>query len=320
MKRIILESFICLMFICVVSCTTVEPEEEIVLPETIGSWTKLNQGIALPGIEDMYCFDRGDSIFALFQDGGLFSFTIETLEQQKEKKLPLTAWNTGVRYTAVSSGTTTYVVSSLDNKLYSLRNNQWTEVCEMGFRHDSFGGYYHGYISDNTIYLLSSSYSVAYDLNTGVWTDKSSSPEYWEDENHMNHVVYGGYSMNGLTYKGKVYIVKSEGDIFEYDPAIDKWTHLAKYPGVILDEIVCFAAGNSLCFGMGHIDHSPSYMEKWLENELWSLDLATLNWEEQEKIPFELEHGKLFYFYKNERLYLGHAPLTKYYNLYTYTP
>jgi N-acetylneuraminic acid mutarotase len=301
------------------SCSKETPTNDEVAEETIGAWTNMNKSVTLPGWEDLYCFEYADRFYALFQDGSLYSFNMEALEVVQENNFPGSG-NTGTKFNAVNLQNVSYIFNSIDNKLYRFEDGKWTVHCDLPFYYDGFGGYYQGLTFSNSLYLLSSNLSYRYIPETNEWFELAEIPDYYESEDHMTHIVYAGYTINGTVVNNKAYVISSVGDIFCYNPESDNWEYITKYPGVILDRIVCFSSDNKIYFGLSHIDHSPSYFEKWLENELWSYDLSADTWNEEEKIPFELPPNECFYFQFNDKLYFGYAPLPNYYQLYRFDP
>ncbi len=87
-----------------------------------------------------------------------------------------------------------------------------------------------------------------------------------------------------------------------------------------MEQTICFSADNKLYFGLSHVYRGEVYTKKWMENELWSYNVNTGEWAEEQNIPFDLEYGKVFTYLYNNKLYLGHAPLSKHYHLYCFDP
>lgn len=302
---------------CFMSCSEVAIVDDEEKLESIGSWTKLNKGVALPGTQGFNCFLNGDNVYVLFQESEFFSFNTNSFEVYTETNFPVSG-NSGTQYAAAQLGPNFYVFNTFDNKIYSYTEGNWCEVTDLPKAFIPFGGPMHSFVFENSMYLPGK--KCKYNLSSGLWSEVAEAPDYWESEDHTQYIAYGGYFFAAVFYNQKAYMIKTEGDIFEYNPATDSWEHLTKYPGIILDRIVCFASANTLYFGLSHIDHSPSYNEEWLINDLWSFSLISKKWNMEEAIPFDMPHGELFSYFTNNKCYIGHAPLTKYYHLYSYEP
>lgn len=293
-----------------------EPEDENPA-ETIGAWTKLNKGVSLPGWESLYCFQNEDSVYAIFQDGALFSFSQTDINVSQKTSFPKSG-NTGTVFAAIPLSNKFYIFNTFDDSIYTYHKDQWSLIGGRPLYTIQYGGPMFGLPYSNSIYLFMSKISTSYDLLSGVWTPKAEIPEYYEDENHTNHVVYEGGLMAGTSLNNRVFILLSGGDIFEYDFENDQWLHITKYPGTIMEKIVYFSKNNKIYVGLSHVYRGDSYNRKWLENELWSFDINSEIWTEEQNIPFDLEYGKVLTYFHDNKLYFGHAPLTKHYHLYSF--
>jgi len=304
----------------VFSCSKEDPQpEEEKASETIGAWTKLNKGVSLPGWESLFAFQNGDNIYTVFQDGALFAFNARNFEVEQKASFPLSGTDRS-EFIAVYANNRHYVYSTIDNNLYSYFDNTWTIENELPFYYPQYGGYTLTVPRSGSLYFLRGAKPYRYNLTEGNWIELASIPEYYENEDKTEFVVYERGSVTGAVLNGIPYLLTSGGDVFQYDFEGDQWHHVTKFPGSLMEKTIGFSAGNKLYFGLSHVYRGEVFNKKWMENELWSYNVYTGEWVEEQNIPFDLEYGKVFTYFYNNKLYLGHAPLTKHYHLYCFDP
>ena len=119
-------------------------------------------------------------------------------------------------------------------------------------------------------------------------------------------------SPTGLTQVGKVligdkaYMIMSDGDIYEYDFVSKVWSIETTYPGQKNSRFVYFSFNNKIYMGLS-IKASTTDMANSMHQDFWSYDLTLGIWNEVEPFPKKLEDGKIFFFFSNSKLYLGHG-------------
>jgi hypothetical protein len=284
-----------------------ETPENLPVGITIGAWTDLQKGISVDGWGYAYCISNGNKGYAILDEGVFFEIDFENGFNRKRTNFPVHG-STGATFTLVHLNDSVLVFSNMSKTIYQYRDGSWSNHSIMPSFMNQFWGYYHGISASDNLYLVSSARSYRY----------SETAKAWEIIESMPSTQSG--SIAGTNLNGKAYIVRSKGEVFEFDPETENWTYITDYPGRILNRLVSFSQGNKIYFGLSHIDHSPSYKEYWFDNKLWSFDIHTKTWKEEEKYPFELSYGRFLSFFINGKLYVGHEPLKGYYQLYSYDP
>jgi N-acetylneuraminic acid mutarotase len=120
-----------------------------------------------------------------------------------------------------------------------------------------------------------------YDIGTNKWTKKQTFP----GDARANAV---SFSINGKIYVGLGTNYNRNNkeqvftDLFEYDPATDKWSAKADFPSEGRDQPVFFTIANKGYVGTGNT--IPSSAES-VKSDFWEYDPATNKWAAKEDFP-----------------------------------
>jgi hypothetical protein len=167
-----------------------------------------------------------------------------------------------------------------------------------------------GIAYQNKLYFFNPSYLVSYSYDL---------------TNQQQEVVPGlpaGLQPVGKMLIGdKAYVIAESGDIYVYDFVSTIWTNLTQYPGNRLKKFVYFGYNNLIHMGLSYDTSNEAFQD------FWSYDTTLGQWKELEPFPKRLENGKMFFFFSDDKLFLGHGISmgVKYNNrhkfkLYSYDP
>ncbi len=157
-----------------------------------------------------------------------------------------------------------------------------------------------------------------YDVATNKWTMKQSFPS----DARANAV---SFSINGKIYVGlgtnynRSNKEQTYTDLFEYDPATDKWTAKADFPSVGRDQAVFFTIANKGYVGTGNT--SPSSAAT-VTSDFWEYDPATNKWTAKADYP-STPRCRAFGFAIGNKGYLGGGEdlnVSKLSDFYEYDP
>ncbi|MDB5035478.1 MAG: type sorting protein [Chlorobi bacterium] len=87
-----------------------------------------------------------------------------------------------------------------------------------------------------------------YDPATSKWTKKANIPGVTNERAFCTGFCIGNKGYVGFGYDGNTNI---KNDLWEYDPASDKWTRKTDFPGTHRDGVTCFVIGSNAYIGGG---------------------------------------------------------------------
>lgn len=155
-----------------------------------------------------------------------------------------------------------------------------------------------GYNSNGFLTVTNDWYE--YDVATNKWTMKQSFPS----DARANAI---SFSINGKIYVGlgtnynRANKVQTYTDMFEYDPATDKWTAKADFPAVGRDQSAFFTIADKGYVGTGNTDPSSASTVK---SDFWEYDPATNKWTTKADFP-STPRCRAFGFAISNKGYLG---------------
>lgn len=250
-------------------------------------------------------FSSSDYGYLLYHSK-MVRFDPSTLQLSNSSNFPASGGDF-TNFTAIKSGNDQYVLSALANWLYRLSNEKWYQQAAIPFDYWLFNGRYQGLAVNNQIYCLSSYKSYLYDPATDTWQQKATLPA-------GNFV-----SVAGTTLNGKAYVITSDNNLWEYNPDLNNWRIITKFPGILGDKFVSFSYHNQLYFGISTVRQISNLM---VDNHLWAYDVAGDKWTKKEDFPSNHAYGGLYYFFLKDNLYIGHENMGVWntYTLWKYDP
>jgi hypothetical protein len=259
-------------------------------------WSKELSGISLGGWGKPYGWSDDKNGYVIFQYAKVFKFDPEKVQFLRIADFPESG-NTGTKYTSIAKDKIQYIFNSTDKNLYQLKDRAWSIKSKTPLYFYT-SPYYHCYSTLNEIFILSSAESYSYDPEKSLWQTKSKVPAK-------------NYSIGGAYLNGFVYIMDNEKIIRKYNPQEDSWQYISTFPvnfseGLMfyeyyIGEIIGFSHDNNLYYGFCYDD------EKEIDETIWKFNIATNTWKEIQTFPIDLAPGNIFYFYLNEKLYIGHG-------------
>ena len=253
-----------------------------------------------------FSFSDNESGYTIYQSSKMDRFDPGTKKFTSTINYPFIIYDYDNLTTAVSGNVLYGLINGYN--LYKFINEKW--VFRSGFNsqyQQPFSGYCQSLSVNNNIYFLSSRESFAYDLNFDTWQTKARLP------------IDGGYSNAGTTLNGKAYVITSDKNLWEYDPATDKWSLKSQYPGTLGERLAAFSYNNKLYFGISSNVHVANQL---VDKRLWSYDLTSNKWLTMEEFPSDHTYGSLFYFFLKNNLYVGmlNGGIGNNYTLWKYDP
>jgi hypothetical protein len=212
-----------------------------------------------------------------------------------------------LQFMSVTSGTSLYFMYTNYSNFFRLVDGEWTWQTKIPFESWLFTGYYQGLSVNNKIYILSSYQSFMYDPVTYEWQSKARLP------------IEVGTSNGGTTLNGKAYVITTDKNLWEYDPAADKWIIKTQYPGALGDRLAAFSYKEKLYFGLSSVSQQGTHL---VDSLLWCYDLTSNKWTVREKFPTDHIYGRLFSFFLKNNLYVGieNSGYNNNYTLWKYDP
>jgi N-acetylneuraminic acid mutarotase len=135
-----------------------------------------------------------------------------------------------------------------------------------------------GFAINGKLYIPAAREMYEYNPATNIWTKKSYPSELG---------YFGGgaaFSINGKGYLG-IGWVHDRGvdvnDFFEYDPATDKWTRKASFPGALRDNATSFSLPN----GKGYVGMGLGKPQLQYLTDIWEYDPVADSWTRTEDFP-----------------------------------
>ena len=105
------------------------------------------------------------------------------------------------------------------------------------------------------------------------------------------------YSLAYFIYQNKVYFIAQDRTIWEYSPQSDSWRVFTSYPGQLENG-----------FGMAQVIGDKVYIGLYRRtDQLWELDLKTLNWKTKNNIPGLPQSVNIGYYTFNGQIYILRA-------------
>lgn len=125
-----------------------------------------------------------------------------------------------------------------------------------------------------------------FDESSGTWSDLATPP-----------VVLNASNIHFI-YEGKVYLISSENELWQYVGGENRWELVGRFPG-------SFANG----FGMGQVLGDKAYVGlNRRNNEMWELDLISMEWKPKNPIPSIPQGIVVGHFQKDGFLYIMRVP------------
>lgn len=262
-------------------------DSAVIIADPFYSCSDTEYGYVIHSSSKMDRFDPATNKFSGIAD---FPYTIYSLQ-----------------FMSIASGTIQYFMYTNYSNFFKFADGEWTWQSFIPFQSRLFTGYYQGLSANNKIYILSSYKSFMYDPVTYVWQPKARLP------------IEGGSSNGGTTLNGKAYVITTDKNLWEYDPAADKWIVKTQYPGTLGDRLAAFSYKEKLYFGISSITQQSTRL---VDSHLWSYDLTSNKWSVKEEFPTDHIYGGLFYFFLKSNLYVGleNSGYNNNYTLWKYDP
>ena len=121
-----------------------------------------------------------------------------------------------------------------------------------------------------------------YDPSSNVWMQKADFAGGDRESAVGFSIGNKGYVGTGRRYNGNMLNYNDCQDFWEYDPATDKWTQKADFPGGVRFGAVGFSIGNKGYIGTGNDGGAIGEREK---NDFWEYDPATDKWTKKADFP-----------------------------------
>jgi hypothetical protein len=212
-------------------------------------------------------FTNGESGAVIFQSNYVYVFDPDKKEFLKSVNFPLPG-NSGAKFTAAIHGNNQYFFNNINNILYKYEAGLWSQQSTIPFTYGYFEGYYQGFALSDSIYILSSDQSYMYNIKANTWQRKAVVPMYsvggaedsgkayivtadksvWEyniyTDNWIKKTIFPGIlkqKIVSFSYDNKIYFGLSyfhytveknamDRQFWMYDPTLDEWKMLEKFP------------------------------------------------------------------------------------------
>jgi hypothetical protein len=267
---------------------------------TKSAWSLEMEGFTLAGWGQIYGCSDNETGYIIFQSSEFYSIDPEKKEVLRSSNFPISGSN---RFTSIAIGNIQYFLNDVDRNLYKFQAGSWIQQSNVPLRYYYYGAYYHGFAVSDTIFILSPKESYMYNVNTDLWQIKAKLPEdVW---------LYGGTNI-----KNKAYVIAMDKNIWEYDTGNDTWIKKTEYPGRLAVDIISFSFKSKLYYGLSRYRDPYLYH---IDRKIWIYDPASNIWDCTQEFPIDLSFEKLFFFYLNDKLYIGIGK-DKYYNLWKFDP
>lgn len=268
-------------------------------------WSRIESNLTYTG-EPTYGCSNSDFGYVLFGISGMYQFDPATNKFSTVQSYPKKG-NIYTRFTMVNAGKIIYTFSNISANLYAFDNGVWEIKSPIPSEYWRYSISHLGFSANNKGYILNSSESYMFDLNSNIWQKITDIPEEYGS-------LKGGTSIDGIAY-----LLTSKKHIVKYEASTDSWSILTTYPGIPYPDIISFTYNRKIYFGLtsGEVDDISK-----INKSLWSFDLESKKWEKMEDFPSDYSKGYMFYFYLKDNLYVGYSDYKDFsqYKIWKYDP
>lgn len=245
--------------------------------------------------------------YAITYDGRLYKFNLSDTSFVSESVVPITISRTSFNnyFLTASQGETLYYCSNGFREVYKYENGQWSTIGQLPINLSRYGGHFMSMVISNELVILGFKESYAMDLTTKVWRELSDMPGR-------------ALPIVSTTLGDKAYMMTNDKEIWEYEISNDQWTSKTIFPGSILfEQPVTFSYDNSIYFGL---NPGNGITTDEADGLLWSYNLATNEWQEEEPLPETNIAFHNFSINLNDKVYFINSNTSTGYDIWSFDP
>lgn len=218
-----------------------------------------------------------ENLYYLYQNGSFYSFNPETKNRIKLNDFPYRG-NTGTYYTSFSIENVGYYISSPNGFpnafseifIYTPDNNSWDSLA----------------ISESFVLEKELESTFAEELDgLGYYFNKRITG-YYDPKSNTSTVLFESTEpldfIDSFKSNNAIYAINSNFEVLKLNISTNSWDLVSVYQGKKATDIISFNHDNLAYMGFSYTS------DGFVNNDIWSLNLLTLEWKELNPFPLEL--------------------------------